>query len=250
MSEQGRNVLLVTGGSRGIGAAIVRKAAARGWPVCFSYLHDKGAATTLLDEVRATGIDAHAVRGDVADATFAAHLFDEAQEALGVVTMLVNNAGITGRHGPFTDLPLDVMRRTVDVNLMGAMMMAQEAVRRWQAVGTRGLMVNISSIAATLGSPGEYVHYAATKAAIDALTIGLGKEVAASGIRVNAVAPGTAYTDIHAAGGVPDRPAQVVGRVPMGRIAEPDEIADVVLWLLSDEASYVTATIVRASGGL
>lgn len=250
MSEQGRNILLVTGGSRGIGAAIVRKAAARGLSVCFSYLHDEGAATALLDEVRATGIGAHAVQGDVADATFAAHLFDEAKEALGAVTMLVNNAGITGRHGPFTDLPLDVMRRTVDVNLMGAMMMAQEAVRRWQAAGTRGRMVNISSIAATLGSPGEYVHYAATKAGIDALTIGLGKEVAASGIRVNAVAPGTAYTGIHAAGGVPDRPAQVVGRVPMGRIAEPDEIADVVLWLLSDEASYVTATVVRASGGL
>lgn len=250
LSEQGRNVLLVTGGSRGIGAAIVRRAAARGWSVCFSYLHDEGAATALLEEVRASGIDAHAVQGDVADATFAAHLFDEAKEALGAATMLVNNAGITGRHGPFTDLPLDVMRRTVEVNLMGTMMMAQEAVRRWQAAGIRGRMVNISSIAATLGSPGEYVHYAASKAAIDALTIGLGKEVAASGIRVNSAAPGTAYTDIHAAGGVPDRPAQVVGRVPMGRIAEPAEIADVVLWLLSDEASYVTATVVRASGGL
>lgn len=250
MSEEGRNVLLVTGGSRGIGGAIIRKAAKRGHSVCFSYLQDKDAAAALLNEVRATGIGAHAVQGDVADPRFASHLFDEAQHALGPVTMLVNNAGITGRHGQFADLPLEVMRRTVDVNLMGALMLAQEAVRRWQMSGRPGRMVNISSIAATLGSPGEYVHYAATKAAVDALTIGLGKEVAASGIRINAVAPGTVYTGIHAAGGVPDRPARVAGRVPIGRIAEPDEIADVVLWLLSDEASYVTATVVRASGGL
>ena len=250
MSEQGPNVLLVTGGSRGIGAAIVRKAAARGHSVCFSYLQDKEAARALRDEVQATGIGVHAVQGDVADASFPARLFDEAQQVLGPITMLVNNAGITGRCGLFSELPRDVMRRTIDVNLTGTMLMAQEAVRRWQAADIGGRMVNISSIAATLGSPGEYVHYAATKAAVDALTIGLGKEVAASGIRINAVAPGTAYTDIHAAGGVPDRPARVVGRVPIGRIAEPDEIADVVLWLLSDEASYVTATIVRASGGL
>jgi NAD(P)-dependent dehydrogenase (short-subunit alcohol dehydrogenase family) len=250
LSEQERDVLLVTGGSRGIGAAIVRAAAARGHSVCFSYLQDSKAAAALLHEAMAAGISAHAVQGDVADAGFAARLFDEAQHMLGPVTMLVNNAGITGRHGSFAELPLAVMRRTVDVNLMGSMMMAQEAIRRWQAAGIPGRMVNISSIAATLGSPDEYVHYAVTKAAIDALTVGLGKEVAASGIRINAVAPGTAYTGIHAAGGVPERPAQVVGRVPMGRIAEPDEIAHVVLWLLSDEASYVTASVVRASGGL
>ena len=250
LSEQSHNVLMVTGGSRGIGAAIVRKAAARGHSICFSYLQDKEAARALLDEVQATGIRAHGVQGDMADASFPARFFDEAQEAVGPVTMLVNNAGMTGRCGSFTELPQDVMRRTIDVNLMGPLIMAQEAVRRWQASDTHGRMVNISSIAATLGSPGEYVHYAATKAAIDALTIGLGKEVAAFGIRINAVAPGTVYTQIHAAGGVPDRPAQVVGRVPMGRIADPDEIADVVLWLLSDEASYVTATVVRASGGL
>ncbi len=250
MSERSREVLLVTGGSRGIGAAIVRKAAARGHSVCFSYLRDERAAAALLDEVGATGVGVHAVRGDVADTGFAARLFDEAQQALGPVGLLVNNAGITGRHGPFVDLPIELMRRTVDVNLTGTLMMAQEAVRRWQASGTPGRIVNVSSIAATLGSPGEYVHYAATKAAIDALTIGLGKEVAALGIRVNAVAPGTVHTEIHAAGGVPDRPARVAGRVPMGRIAEPEEIADVVLWLLSDEASYVTATVVRAAGGL
>src|SRR5690606_19898066 len=130
-------------------------------------------------------------------------------------------------------------RRTVDTNLFGPMLLAQEAVRRWEAAGIPGRMVNISSIAATLGAPHEYVHYAATKAAMEAMTIGLGKEVAAKGIRVNAVAPGTAFTDIHAAAGEPDRPARVVARVPMGRIADPAEIAAAVLWLLSDEASYV-----------
>ena len=243
-------MLLVTGGSRGIGAAIVRKAATRGHSVCFSYFQDEKAALALRDELRAAGVGAHAVRGDVADTSFASRLFDEAERVLGPATMLVNNAGITGRYGVFAELPHDVMRRTVEVNLLGTLVMAQEAVRRWQAAGIPGRMVNISSIAATLGAPGEYVHYAASKAGIDALTIGLGKEVAASGIRVNAVAPGTAYTDIHAAAGVPDRPARIVGRVPIGRIAEPDEIADVVLWLLSDEASYVTATVVRASGGV
>jgi NAD(P)-dependent dehydrogenase (short-subunit alcohol dehydrogenase family) len=128
--------------------------------------------------------------------------------------------------------------------------MAREAVRRWQAAAIAGRMVNISSVAARLGSPGEYVHYAATKAAVEALTIGLGKEVAASGIRVNAVAPGTVHTDIHAASGEPGRPARVVSRVPMARIAEPREIADAVLWLLSPEASYVTATVLSAAGGL
>lgn len=250
MSENNQDVLLVTGGSRGIGAAIVRKAAARGYSVCFSYLQDRDAAMTLRDELRANGIAAHAVQGDVADTGFAARLFDEAERVLGPVNMLVNNAGITGRYGAFVDLPHEVMRRTIDVNLTGTLVMAQEAVRRWLASDTRGRMVNISSIASTLGAPGEYVHYAATKAGIDALTIGLGKEVAPSGIRVNAVAAGTAYTDIHAATGVPDRPARIAPRVPIRRIAEPDEIANAVLWLLSDEASYVTATILRVAGGV
>lgn len=143
---------------------------------------------------------------------------------------IVNNAGVTGRIGPFKDATIETLRRTVDANLMGPMFLAQEAVRRWEAAGIPGRMVNISSIASTLGAPNEYVHYAATKAAIEAMTIGLGKEVAAKGIRVNAVAPGTAFTDIHAAAGEPDRPARVVARVPMGRIADPAEIAAAVLW--------------------
>jgi NAD(P)-dependent dehydrogenase (short-subunit alcohol dehydrogenase family) len=250
LSEERQDVLLVTGGSRGIGAAIVRRAVAHGYSVCFSYLDDESAAASLLDEVRRLGGGARAFKGDVADPAFAPRFFDEAENWLGPVTSLVNNAGVTGRYGAFAHLPAEALRHTIDVNLIGTALVAQETVRRWLTTGRGGRMVNISSVAATLGAPGEYVHYAATKAAVEALTIGLGKEVAAAGIRVNAVAPGTVDTDIHAAAGVPDRPKQVVARVPMRRIARPDEIADVVLWLLSPQASYVTATVVRATGGL
>jgi len=190
------------------------------------------------------------VQGDVADPAFAARFFAEAEVAFGPVTALVNNAGITGPIGSFKDLTFDTLRRIVDTNLIGTALLAQEAVRRWEAAGIAGRMVNISSSASTLGAPHEYVHYAATKAAVEALTIGLGKEVAAQGIRINGVAPGIAYTDIHAAAGEPNRPARVVSRVPMGRIGEPEEIAAAVLWLLSEEASYVTATVLRVSGGV
>ena len=242
-------VVLVTGGGRGIGAAIVRGAAARGYPVAFSYVSDHDAATALADEIAAAGGGALAIQADVADRATPARLF-EAAEALGPVTALVNNAGITGTLGRLTDLPFEALRKTIDVNLVGTILMAQEAVRRWEAGGIHGRMVNISSIAATLGSPGEYVHYAATKAAVETFSMGLGKEVARGGIRVNAVSPGTTQTDIHAAGGNPDRPAQVAPRVPLGRVAEPYEIAAAVLWLLSDEASYVTGTVLRVGGGL
>ena len=191
------------------------------------------------------------MQGDVADPAVAPRCFDACERAAALpVSDLVNNAGITGRHGAFADLAIDVLRRTLDVNVLGTMTFAQEAVRRWRSAKIGGRMVNLSSGAATLGSPGEYVHYAASKAAIDAFTLGLGKELAADGIRVNAVAPGTIYTDIHAAGGAPDRPARVVGRVPMQRIGEPHEIAAAVAWLLSDEASYVTGTVLRVAGGL
>lgn len=244
------DVLLVTGGSRGIGAAIVREAVARGYAVGFSYQSDIASARSLVGELAAEGGRLQAIQGDVADASFTSSFFDEASAQFGPVTAVVNNAGMTGRIGAFSEVPVDILRRTIDVNLLGTMFMAQEAIRRWQAASIPGRLVNISSVAATLGSPGEYVHYAATKGAVDTLTIGLGKEVAASGIRVNAVAPGTAYTDIHGAGGDPDRPKRIVARVPIGRIAQPEEIAKTVLWLLSDEASYVTATVLRVGGGV
>ncbi|WP_119679656.1 SDR family oxidoreductase [Indioceanicola profundi] len=246
----GPDVLLVTGGSRGIGAAIVRKAARDGYAVGFSYVRNGDAAARLVAELDQAGHRAHAVQGDVADPDFAARFFDAAEAALGPATALVNNAGITGRIGRFRDADPAMLRSTLDTNVLGTMYAAQEAIRRWEAAGIPGRMVNISSIASTLGAPGEYVHYAATKAAVEAFTIGLAKEVAPAGIRVAAVAPGTAYTDIHEAAGEPNRPARVVSRVPMGRIAEPEEIANAVLWLLSAEASYVTGAVLRVSGGL
>jgi NAD(P)-dependent dehydrogenase (short-subunit alcohol dehydrogenase family) len=244
------DVMLVTGGGRGIGAAIVRAAAAKGYAVCFSYLRDDEAAGQLVEELKTAGHKVHAVRGDVGDVAFAQAFFDEAEGILGPCTALVNNAGITGRIGLFRDADHATMRKILDTNVLGTMAMAQEAVRRWGDAGTAGRMVNISSIASTLGAPGEYVHYAASKAAVEAFTIGLAKEVAPSGIRINAVAPGTVYTDIHAAAGEPERPARVVSRVPMGRIGQADEIANAVLWLLSPEASYVTGAVLRVSGGL
>lgn len=244
------DVLFVTGGGRGIGAAIVRMAAARGYAVCFSYVRDDDAAAALVAELRGTGAAVHAVRGDVSDEAEVTALFERGEAALGPVTALVANAGITGRIGPFAALDRAVLRRTVDVNVIAPMLCAQEALRRWEARGHAGRIVNISSVAATLGAPGEYVHYAATKAAVEAFTIGLAKEVAASGVRVNAVSPGTVATEIHAAGGDPDRFRRVASRIPMGRVGEADEIAGAVLWLLGPEASYVTGAVLRVSGGL
>jgi len=239
----------VTGGGRGIGASVVRRAAHAGIAVAFSYRTDEAAALALLKEVECEGCRVLAMRQDIADEDAAPRLFDAVEDRLGPVSMLVNNAGITGRIGSFADASADTLRHVTQVNLLGTMFMAQEAIRRWCARDVKGRMVNISSIAATLGAPGEYVHYAATKAGVEALTIGLGKEVAPQGIRINAVAPGTVHTDIHATAGEPGRPARVVSRIPSGRVGEPDEIAAGVLWLLSDEASYVNGTVLRISGG-
>jgi len=245
-----REVLIVTGGSRGIGAAVVRGAIKRGYRVCIGYVRHRAAAEELAAELGGLDGGVITVEGDVANPAFAERCFDRAEAALGPVTALVNNAGITGPIGRFTETSHQTLRRTTDVNLLGTLYMAQEAVRRWERAAVPGRIVNVSSVAAALGAPNEYVHYAATKAAVEAFTIGLAKEVAGSGMRVNAVAPGTAYTDIHAAAGEPDRPARIASRVPIGRIAEPEEIANAVLWLLSAEASYVTGTVLRVAGGL
>jgi NAD(P)-dependent dehydrogenase (short-subunit alcohol dehydrogenase family) len=244
MSDRG--VVVVTGGSRGIGAAITRAAVTRGYAVCVGYARDDGAA----DRLRAELPGVVPVRADVAEPDAVRTLFDAAEAALGPVTALVNNAGVTGPLGPFRDTSVATLRRVLDVNVVGTMLCAQEAVRRWEERGTAGRMVNVSSRAATLGSPGEYVHYAASKAAVEAFTLGLAKEVAGQGIRVNGVAPGMIHTDIHAAAGDPGRLERLVGRVPMGRIGEPEEIAAAALWLLSDEASYVTGAVLKVGGGL
>ncbi|MHA6619136.1 SDR family oxidoreductase [Pseudonocardia sp. DLS-67] len=241
-----RQVLLVSGGTRGIGAAVARAAHARGHALCAAYASDDVAAGRLRAEL--PGLVA--VRADVADPDSVEALFAAAEDALGPVTALVNNAGVTGPLGPFVDAPVPTLRRVLDVNVLGTMLCAREAVRRWAAREVAGRMVNVSSRAATSGSPGEYVHYAAAKAAVETFTVGLAKEVAGQGIRVNGVAPGTTRTGIHAAAGDPGRPERVALRVPMGRVGEPGEIAAAVLWLLSDEASYVTGAVLRVDGGL
>lgn len=245
-----KRVVIVTGGSRGIGAAIVRQAVRHGYDVCFSYSRDSVIADEFVRELNVAEGRVLAVRGDVSAVDAVADLFDQAEAKLGMVTDLVNNAGITGRRGVFRDLDDETLRRTIDVNVTGTMLCAREAIRRWEQRGTAGCIVNISSIAATLGAAGEYVHYAATKAAVDAFTLGLAREVAASGTRVNAVAPGTIHTGIHAAVGDPDRPYRMAAQIPMRRAGEADEVANAVLWLLSREASFVTGAILRVSGGV
>lgn len=239
--------LVVTGAARGIGAATARKAAARGYCVCVNYREDEQAAEAVAAEIRAAGGAALAIRADVALEDEVGRLFAAAEEAFGPLAALVNNAGITGRIGPFEAASPATLRAVLETNLLGSLFCAQEALRRFPPAG--GAIVNLSSVAASTGAPGEYVHYAASKAAIDSFTLGLAKEVAARGVRVNAVAPGSTLTGIHARAGEPGRPERVKGRIPMQRLAEPEEIADAILWLLSAEASYVTGAVLRVAGG-
>ncbi|MFG2039743.1 SDR family NAD(P)-dependent oxidoreductase [Dactylosporangium sp. NPDC048998] len=240
-------VTIVTGGSRGIGAATCLRLARDGHRVVVGYRSAAGAAHGVVDAVAALGGRAIAVRADTAVEDDVVELFDAAAERLGPVTGLVNNAGIASTLGRLADVKADELRRVMDVNVIGAFLCARQAAR----VMTRGgAIVNVSSTAATLGSPGNYIHYAASKAAVDALTLGLAKELAADGIRVNGVAPGFVDTEIHEQTGDPDRAANVVSRIPVGRLGTPDEIADAIAWLLSPAASYATGATLRVAGGL
>lgn len=240
-------MMIVTGASRGIGAAVARLAGARGYAVAVNYHRSPDAAEAVVRDITAAGGRARAIKADVARESEILRLFDEATRELGPLTALVNNAGITGGSGRAADVAVETLDEVFRLNVIGAILCAREAIRRMSTAmgGQGGAIVNISSVAAVLGAPGEYVHYAASKGAIDSLTVGLAKELAGEGIRVNAVAPGLIDTEIHE----PGRLDRIVPMVPMKRVGTAEEVAEAVLYLLSDAASYVTGTVLRVSGG-
>ena len=223
-----------------------------GHDVAIGYHTDAEAARQVAAAANKMGARSIAIRADVSQAGDVEELFASASQKLGIVTGLVNNAGVTAHLGDLADTPVEVIRQVVDVNLLGVVLCARQAALRMslRRGGSGGGIVNVSSAGATFGSPHEYVHYAAAKAAVDTLTVGLAKELADDGIRVDAVAPGLVNTGIHAAAGDPDRPARLVSRIPLGRVGEPGEIASAISWLLSPAASYVTGAVIRVAGGL
>ncbi|MFF2007561.1 SDR family NAD(P)-dependent oxidoreductase [Streptomyces sp. NPDC058195] len=243
-----RPVTLVTGGSRGIGAATCIRLASEGHDLALGYVRDAEAAERTAAAVRSAGARCVTVRADTAEEADVERLFDTVAERLGPLTGLVNNAGVTGPLGRLADTSAETLRRVVDVNLLGYLFCCRRAAKDL-AAGGGGAIVNLSSVAATLGSPGDFVHYAATKAATDALTVGLSKELGPDGIRVNAVAPGMIDTEMHAMAGDPDRALTALPTIPLGRVGAAPEIAAAISWLLSAEASYVTGAVLRVSGG-
>jgi len=243
--------MIVTGGSRGIGAAIARLAAAEGFAVCVAYRSNESAAADVVATIGELGGKAIAVQVDVAIEQDVVRMFERVDAQLGRISALVNNAGILMHRARVDEMDAERIGRVFATNVIGSFLCAREAVRRMSTSrgGSGGAIVNISSRASRLGSPGEFVDYAASKAAIDTLTIGLAKEVAGEGIRVNAVAPGVIYTEIHASGGEPGRVDRMKDSIPMKRGGTPQEVARAVLWLLSDEASYTTGATIDVSGG-
>ena len=246
-----KKVILITGGSRGIGAATARLAAQHRYAVAISFVNNRTAADRVVQSICAAGGQAMALQADVALEADVLRMFAQVDATLGRISALVNNAGVLEQQSRVENMSAERISRVFATNVLGSFLCAREAVRRMSTAhgGPGGAIVNLSSRAARLGSPGEYVDYAASKAAVETLTLGLAKEVAAEGIRVNAVSPGLIYTDIHASGGEPGRVDRVKASVPMGRGGTPEEVAEAVLWLLSDAASYTTGTVLDVSGG-
>lgn len=245
-------VMIITGGSRGIGAATARMAAGRGFAVCVNYRKNAAAAAAVVGDIEKSGGRALAVGADVAVETEVLALFQTVDRELGPVKVLINNAGILERQMPVAEMDAGRLHRVMATNVVGPFLCAREAVRRMSTGngGAGGVIVNVSSMAARLGSPHEYVDYAASKGALDTMTVGLAKEVAALGIRVNGVRPGITDTEIHASGGEPDRIQRLQKRIPLQRAANPAEIAEAILWLASPAASYTTGAILDVGGGL
>jgi NAD(P)-dependent dehydrogenase (short-subunit alcohol dehydrogenase family) len=244
------DVMLVTGGGRGIGAAVALLAAQRGFDVAVNYREDERAAASVADAVRAIGVRATTIQADVSREPDIVRMFQQV-DTFGTLAALVNNAGVTGGFSKVADLTAAALGKTLAVNTYGAILCAREAVRRLSTVwgGTGGAIVNVTSIASRLGGAGEWVHYAASKAALDTFTIGLAREVAAEGVRVNAVSPGIVDTEIHASAGDPHRAKRMAATIPIGRAATANEVAETVVWLLSPAASYITGSIMEVGGG-
>jgi len=244
-------VMLITGGSRGVGAATARLAAEQGYDVAISFVSNESAALAVVQAVQGLGRRALAVRADSADPQQVIDLFAAIDDAFGRIDVLVNNAGVLSKQSSLEGLSFERMQRTFAVNAIGPMLCAQQAVRRMSTRhgGQGGSIINVSSGAARIGSPNEYVDYAASKGALETFTMGLSKEVARAGIRVNCVRPGHIYTEMHASGGEPGRVDRVKDAVPMGRGGQPEEVAQAILWLASAHASYVTGTFLDVTGG-
>jgi len=248
---QGTGTVLVTGGSRGIGAAAAWCCARRGWAVAVNYANDRRAADGVVERIAAAGGRAMALQADVADEAQVLRMFDTLDRELPPLRGLVNNAGVVDQPGRVESMTLARLQRMFAINVYGSFVCAREAVKRMSTAhgGGGGAIVNLSSAAARLGAPGQYVDYAAAKGAIDVFTIGLAKEVATEGIRVNAVRPGIIDTDIHASGGYPDRAREMAPMLPMQRAGSAEEVAEAIVWLLSEASSYTTGAVIDVTGG-